>query len=38
MDIKTRRSIRKYAKKDVTEEMITRLLSTAEHTQTMGNL
>ena len=33
-----RRSIRKYADKDVSNELLTRLLREAEHTQTMGNL
>ena len=38
MNIELRRSIRKYADREVSEEMITRLLSVAGHTQTMGNL
>lgn len=38
MNIELRRSIRKYADREVSEEMITRLLSLASHTQTMGNL
>lgn len=33
-----RRSIRKYADKDVSNELLTRLLQEAERTQTMGNL
>ena len=33
-----RRSIRKYADKDVSNELLTRLLREAERTQTMGNL
>lgn len=33
-----RRSIRKYADKDVSNELLTRLLKEAERTQTMGNL
>lgn len=33
-----RRSIRKYADKDVSDELLTRLLKEAERTQTMGNL
>lgn len=36
--IKTRRSIRKYANKDVSEELLNRLLSEAGRTQTMGNM
>ena len=36
--INTRRSIRKYATKEVSEEMLNRLLSEASRTQTMGNL
>ena len=36
--INTRRSIRKYAAKEVSEEMLNRLLSEASRTQTMGNL
>ncbi|MDD7317848.1 MAG: nitroreductase family protein [Prevotella sp.] len=36
--IKNRRSIRKYAGRDVSEELLTRLLQEAERTQTMGNL
>ena len=34
----TRRSIRKYQDKDVPEALLTRLLTEAERTQTMGNL
>ena len=33
-----RRSIRKYADKEVSNELLTRLLKEAERTQTMGNL
>ena len=36
--ILTRRTIRKYADKDVSEELLNRLLSEAARTQTMGNL
>ncbi len=36
--IATRRSIRKYLKKDVEESMLNRLLDLAGRTQTMGNL
>ena len=36
--IKTRRSIRKYSDKDVSEELLHRLLSEAGRTQTMGNM
>lgn len=36
--IKQRRTIRKYADKDVPEELLNRLLEEAERTQTMGNL
>lgn len=36
--IKTRRSIRKYADKDVSEELLNSLLSEAGRTQTMGNM
>ena len=36
--INTRRSIRKYAAKEVSEELLNRLLSEASRTQTMGNL
>lgn len=38
MDIKLRRSIRKYSEKDVSESLLNKLLSDAEQTQTMGNL
>ncbi len=37
-NINTRRSIRKYADTPVTDELLRRLLSEAERTQTMGNL
>ena len=33
-----RRSIRKYSSKDVSNELLTRLIDEAQHTQTMGNL
>ena len=36
--IKQRRTIRKYADKDVPEELLNRLLEEAARTQTMGNL
>ncbi len=36
--INTRRSIRKYSSRDVSEELLRRLLSEAMRTQTMGNL
>lgn len=36
--INTRRSIRKYADRPVSDELLHRLLSEAERTQTMGNL
>lgn len=36
--ITTRRSIRKYQRKDVDNELINKLLSQSERTQTMGNL
>lgn len=36
--IQTRRTIRKYADKDVSKELLNRLLEEAERTQTMGNL
>ena len=36
--ITTRRSIRKYQCKEVDNELINKLLSQSEHTQTMGNL
>lgn len=38
MDIKTRKTIRKYKKEPVQEQLIYRLLGEAEHTPTMGNL
>ena len=34
----TRRSIRKYAEREVSEELLNRLLTEAARTQTMGNL
>ena len=37
-NIETRRSIRKYAQREVSDELLCRLLETAERTQTMGNL
>lgn len=37
-NIESRRSIRKYAERDVDEQLLRRLLSQAERTQTMGNL
>lgn len=37
-DLTTRRSIRKYADKAVSEELLNRLLAEAERTPTMGNL
>ena len=36
--INTRRTIRKYSDKDVSEELLGQLLSQAARTQTMGNL
>lgn len=36
--INTRRSIRRYAKREVSEELLNRLLAEAMRTQTMGNL
>lgn len=36
--INTRRSIRKYADKDVSDELLNRLLGEAARTQTMGNM
>lgn len=36
--INTRRSIRRYAQREVSEELLNRLLSEAMRTQTMGNL
>ena len=36
--INTRRSIRKYADKDVSDELLNRLLAEAARTQTMGNM
>lgn len=37
-NLETRRSIRKYADKPVSEELLNRLMSQAARTQTMGNL
>ena len=37
-NLETRRSIRKYAQRDVSDQLLHRLLSQAERTQTMGNL
>ena len=34
----TRRSIRQYSEKEVSQELLNRLLTEASHTQTMGNL
>lgn len=36
--IETRRSIRKYSSREVTDEQLDRLLELAARTQTMGNL
>ena len=36
--INTRRSIRKYSDKEVSEELLNRLLTEAARTQTMGNM
>jgi len=36
--INTRRSIRKYSDKEVSDELLNRLMTEAERTQTMGNL
>lgn len=38
MNIKTRRSIRKYSDKEVSNELLSSLLNDAARTQTMGNL
>ena len=38
MNINERRSIRKYADKEVSDELLNRLLGDAERTQTMGNM
>ena len=38
MNLKTRRTIRKYTPQPVTDELLNRLLSEAARTQTMGNL
>lgn len=37
-NLETRRSIRKYSDKPVSDELLTRLFTLAERTQTMGNL
>ncbi len=37
-NIQTRRTIRKYSSKDISRELLNRLLSDASRTQTMGNL
>ncbi len=37
-NINTRRSIRKYSDREVTDELLNRLLSEASRTQTMGNM
>jgi len=36
--INTRRSIRKYSEKEVSDELLNRLLGEAARTQTMGNM
>ena len=36
--LSTRRTIRKYADRDVSDELLNRLLTAAARTQTMGNL
>lgn len=36
--LNNRRSIRKYSSRDITDELLNRLLSESERTQTMGNL
>ena len=38
MNLKTRRTVRKYTQQPVTDELLNRLLSDAARTQTMGNL
>lgn len=38
MDMKERKSIRKYANKEVSNELLHQLIEEASHTQTMGNL
>ena len=38
MNINERRSIRKYADKEVSDELLNQLLGDAERTQTMGNM
>ena len=37
-NLATRRTIRKYSDKEVSEELLNRLLTEASRTQTMGNL
>ena len=37
-NLNTRRSIRKYADKPVSDELLNRLMTEAARTQTMGNL
>ena len=37
-NLNTRRSIRKYADKPVSDELLNRLMNEAARTQTMGNL
>ncbi len=37
-NLTTRRTIRKYADKDVDEQLLNRLMQEASRTQTMGNL
>ena len=37
-NVKDRKTIRKYSKKEVDDNMLRRLLETAERTPTMGNL
>ena len=37
-NLETRRSIRKYADREVSDELLNRLLEQALRTQTMGNL
>ncbi|MDD7258220.1 MAG: nitroreductase family protein, partial [Prevotellaceae bacterium] len=36
--IKTRRTIRKYKSEEISDELLNKLLSLSERTQTMGNL
>lgn len=38
MELKNRKTIRKYSDKSVSDELLHQLLEDAEHTQTMGNL